>query len=113
MEKIDIRYYFGFEYYYAGEDEAKDIEISEELYNYLHDVYNDSGTAELVSIFEDMEQSNEKYDELAQLIERLREKLIEKQEANGGNIDSETGEVYDFSGLNIEMEIVVPEKWDI
>lgn len=113
MKEIDIKYYFGFEYYFAGEDEATGIEISDELYDVLRKNYNESGSVELISIFEDMEQNDEEYDELEQFIEKLREELIEAQKSNRKNIDPETGEEFDFAELNIEMEIVVPEEWDI
>ena len=112
MKKIDIKYFFGFEYYFAGEDEAVDIEISDELYSWLEKSYTDSGTVELVSILEDMERDEVSYDELEQLIEKLRENLVEVQKANKSNIDPETGEVFDFTELNIEMEIVVPDEWN-
>lgn len=112
MKELDIKFYFGFEYYYAGEDKATNIEVSEELYERLHDIYIESGTVELISILEDMDPYAEEYEELEQLIEQQRDKMIENRELKGDNVDPETGEEFELSDIHIEMEIVVPEEWD-
>ena len=110
MKELNIKFYFGFEYY--ADEEAKKVEISDELYERLQEIYNESGAIELTSIYEYMVPADDEYEELEQLIAELKDELIGILESKGENIDLETGEQTDLSELNVEIEIVVPDEWD-
>ena len=112
MKTLDINFYFGFSSHYTAEDEATDIDFSDSLYNKLREVYIDSGETYLGTILEEGNLSPKQYEELSKIIEQLKEDLIEAQHDNGDDCDPDTGEEYDFSELQIDMEIVVPEDWE-
>ena len=56
--------------------------------------------------------SSDEAEELEEIMELLKEEIIDVQHSNGDDIDPEIGEEYDFSDLIIDLEIVVPEDWE-
>ena len=52
MKELDLILYFGFGYYTA-EEEAYGVEVSEDLYQRLKEIYQDSGEINLESILEE------------------------------------------------------------
>jgi len=112
MKQLDLTFAFGFPGGYTAESDASWIDFSDELYERLKSIYQDSGENELCSILEFEDLSPELEAELQKIVQQQKDELIEVQHDNGDDYDPDTGEAYDFSGLIIEIYIDVPEDWE-
>ena len=112
MKELDLHFYFEIGNGYTAEDEACDIDFSDDLYDRLREIYMESGEVNLGTILEYEELSEEQQKELRKIIDEQTQDLIEVQHDNGDDYDPETGEEYDFSELLVEIEIVVPSEWE-
>ena len=112
MKELDLTFSFGFPGCYTAEETASYIEFSDELYASLKGIYEATGENELCSILEAGQLSNPLQQELTQIVNQQKEDLIEIQHENGDDFDPDTGELYDFDELIIEIYIDIPLDWE-